>query len=716
LRAAGIAAATRRLLARAHGNASSRRPGFRYPVHRPVPGPVRPLMRVIALGSAIVVGLLWIASVEMLARDRDEAITAAIRNNANRAIAYQQFVERTLDAARLALDHFAQTLPPTAAPAGAPPRLLDDPLARNPLFAAVVVADAAGNVRGTSIPAMPATNIADRPSFRDARATTAARPYAIGLPSMSRDVGQPVLSVSRAIRRADGRFAGAVAVRIPLARFTDFSRDAQVDADDVIALVRSDGMTLAQRQRDRVSYGERIQGDPAMWRAAAGNSGRYMGVDGNGVRRLFNWRRVSTFGVIASSGVGEADMLAIPNLRHWRTFWFLSVITVAVFSFTALAMYGLWRRENAARDLADTNDRLREAQRIGGIGDWQYDFAGDRLILSDHLCRMHGRDPADDRLPARAALRLVARADRRRLLAAVRVALVARVPQSCDIVARVGGRSASHRRVRIVAIGSGAAPSLMGTEQDINAEMAHAALRDEVAHGARIEAMNLMAATIAHEIAQPLTAAANYIAAAQFAGGVNIELMRDLLGKARAQIGLTHGIIQRARDMAANRRGESAARLQEVVDEALALLRVASPGCTVAFSCDLDPAAPWLAADKVQVQQVLLNLLRNACQAVGARAGGAVVLTSRLQADGMVMLSVSDNGPGLPADAPDIFAPFISSNRTGGLGLGLSICRAIVESYAGQIQAIPTTEGARISFTLPILAVAAPSRRLAEHA
>ncbi|MHA6718778.1 sensor histidine kinase [Sphingomonas sp. RS6] len=695
------------------------RAGFRYPTHRPVLGPVRPLMLVILLGSAIVAGMLWIASLEMLARDRAEAIETAIRENNNRVVAYEQFVDRTLAIAQLALDHFAQTLPPIAAPApaAAPPRLLDDPLARNPLFASVMVADAAGNVRSASVPGLPAMNIADRSGFRELQASSPAQRYAIGRTAMSAALGRPVVSIGRALFHPDGRFAGLVAVRIPVERFTDFNRDARTADSDLIALVRGDGVTLARRQGGRVSYGERIRDHAAVWRGTDGSSGAFVGaLPTDGVRRLVSWRRLPVFDVVAATGVGESDLLAAVNRRRHRTFAFLGVITVALFAFAGLAMYGLWRRETVARDLAGTNDRLCEAQRIGGIGDWEYDVASDRLILSDHLCRMHGRDPADDLMPARAALRLVERGDRGRLLAAVRDAIVTRTPQSCDIQMCSGDRAVSHRRVRIVATGTGAALSLIGTEQDINAEKAHAALRDEVAHGARIEAMNLMAATIAHELAQPLTAASNYIAAARFAGTTNIELMRDLLGKARAQIGLTHRIVERARDMAANRRGESAAQVAEVVEEAVALLRIATPGCAVAFAFDLDPAAPWLAADKVQVQQVLLNLLRNAVQAVSGRLDGEVVVASRLQPDGMVQLSVSDNGPGLPADAPDIFSPFISSSRAGGLGLGLSICRAIVESYGGQIQAAPTNEGARISFSLPLLAVARVERRDVQRA
>lgn len=687
--------------------------GFRYPVHRPTLGPLRPILLSIAIGATVVAALLWSAGEQMLAQARADALAAATRENANRSIAYEQFVARTLDSARLAIDHYAdrfRTITPTPGHSTAP-QLLDDAIARNRLFASVAVADAAGVVRWASVPGLPVLNFADHPIFRHLRADRSDR-VTISVPEVSPFVHRPLISISRAIRDADGRFRGAIVVRIPVERFVDFNQGAMTRPLDVISVIRLDGITLARRTGAKISYGENLAGKLPMRHQLAEPNGTYVGPSAfTGIRRVFSHRRLGDYGIFVTTGTAERDILAGEEARSIRARGITLGITLAIVLFAGLAMFALRRREKAARDLAGTNDRLHEAQRIGGIGDWEYDMASDRLVLSDQLCRMYDRAPADDMVDGRTALAVLPSQDRRQLLAAIRAAITTRRPQSCDVTARTGKRHPSHRRIRIAPIveADGSITSLMGTDQDINAETAHAALRDEIAHGARVQAMNIMAATIAHEIAQPLTAASNYLAAAK----LGEDRQHDLLDKARAQIGLAHGIMQRARDMAANRRAGGAARIAEAVDDALSLLRASMPGCTVDFSVDLDAQALWVAADKVQVQQVLLNLLRNSVQAVGKRGKAKIVIASAQQPDGTVQLSVTDNGPGIRA--PDsIFTPFASSRPASGLGLGLSICRTIVESYGGHICAdAGRTGGARLSFTLPGLAFAETSSEFA---
>ncbi len=691
-----------------HRPAAPLRRGFRYPVHRPMLGPLRPILLLIAIGATVVAALLWSAGEQMLAQARADALAAATRENANRAIAYEQFVARTLDSARLAIDHYADRFPALAPMPGraAPPRLLDDPIARNRLFASVAVLDAAGVVRWASVPGLPALDLAEHPTFRQLRDDRSGR-VTISAAEISRFVPRPLISISRAIRDQNGGFRGAVVVRVPVERFVDFNQGAATRPLDVISMIRLDGITLARRTGAKISYGENLAGKLPMRHQQADPNGTYVGPSAfTGIRRVFSHRRLSDYGIFVTTGIAERDILGGEEARSTRVRAMTTGITLAIALFAGLAMHALRRRERAARDLAGTNDRLHEAQRIGGIGDWEYDIASDRLILSDQLCRMYDRAPADDMVDGRAALTVLPSQDRRRLLAAVRAAIITRRPQSCDVIARTGKRHRSHRRIRIVPIveADGSIASLMGTEQDVNAEKAHAALREQIAHGARVQAMNIMAATIAHEIAQPLTAASNYIAAAQLGAGTPAHAA-ELLRQGRAQIGLAHGIMQRARDMAANRQAGGAARIAEAVDDAVSLLRASSPGCAAHVTVELDPAAAWVAADKVQVQQVLLNLLRNSLQAVGNRADAQVVVASAQQADGTVLLSVTDNGPGIHAPEA-VFTPFASSHPASGLGLGLSICRAIVESYGGRIYVDGgVLRGARLCFTLPGLAM-----------
>lgn len=678
--------------------------GFRYPVHHPGEPALRPVVVPIVAGTVAMLVLLWALALQTIAQGRHDAIASAGWRTVNRAVAFEQFVARTFDVARLATDHLAEKLGPPRA-TGAAPRLLDDPVARNPLFAGTGVVDAQGNLRWTSTPdAAPAPlTAADLDALRADRQGHA---HIFG-PARLRPGGPALVTFARPVRDARGVLLGAAFARIPVARLVDFNRDARTRPNDLVSILRdSDGITLARRTGDRISWGENLNGRLPRLREPL-EAGAYVARGAlTGMRRIFCNRPIAGYGLTATFSFAEADMLAPEAVHARRIVRMMLLITLAILLFAALAVQALRRRESATRDLAGLNDRLREAQRIGGIGDWEYDVPRDRLVLSEQLCRMHGRTPEQRLISGREALAAFAAEDRRKLLQAVRHALAEQRPQSCDLVSRHDRRSASSHRIRIVPIvcPDGVARSLIGTDQDINVERSHAALRDTVAHGARVEAMNVMAATIAHELTQPLTAASNYLAAARFARDAVRVPIESLLDKARDQIQLAARIIERARDMAANRRGAATARVAEAVDDAVALLRAARLEDVPRIVLVLDPEAPLVAADKVQVQQVLLNLLRNAAEAVAGRPDARIVVASLLQADGMVQLSVSDNGPGI--DRPDaLFAPMRSAGGSGGLGLGLSICRTIVESYGGRIYAdLHLERGARLCFTLPALA------------
>jgi two-component system sensor kinase FixL len=330
------------------------------------------------------------------------------------------------------------------------------------------------------------------------------------------------------------------------------------------------------------------------------------------------------------------------------------------------------------------------------------------VILSDQLCLMYGRDPGDDIVDPAEALAHLDDVNRAILLAAFRAAVDGKRPESCEVVAHMDDDTVSYRRIRIVPMfgPDGVVRTLMGTEQDITAEKVHQQLRDEVAHMSRVEAMNVMAATIAHELAQPLTAASNYVAAVRISARQRADAdpaMIALLVKAGEQIGLTSKIMERARDMVANgTAGEHRAVLAEIVEDAIALVKIANRDYAAALSEQLDPEVRLVAADKVQIQQVLLNLLRNACEAATSHDTPRVTVSSR-RYGGMVLISVEDNGPGIPGELGDVFSPFASS-KDGGLGLGLSICRAIVDSYGGRIWSEPgRATGAAVCFTLPSL-------------
>ena len=230
-------------------------------------------------------------------------------------------------------------------------------------------------------------------------------------------------------------------------------------------------------------------------------------------------------------------------------------------------------------------------------------------------------------------------------------------------------------------------------------------LHADLVHMARVSAMDEMGAALAHELNQPLTAVMLYLQAIKRAndgdrdGAALPETARAIFEKALREAERAGHIIQRMRHFVEKR--EPRRRwldLNTLVDDAVELTLLASPPgtrITRALACDL----PQVAVDPVQIQQVLVNLLRNAVEAVRTRAEPEVKVATRRSADA-VDLTVVDNGPGIAADAlPSLFRPF-SSSKGEGLGLGLAISRTIAQTHGGDLTVEPGGDGRGARFTL----------------
>jgi two-component system, LuxR family, sensor kinase FixL len=231
-------------------------------------------------------------------------------------------------------------------------------------------------------------------------------------------------------------------------------------------------------------------------------------------------------------------------------------------------------------------------------------------------------------------------------------------------------------------------------------------LQSELVHISRLTAMGEMASTLAHELNQPLAAIANYLKGVrrliERQGGEQSTVIRDAVEKAAEQALRAGDIVRRLRDFVARgeteRRVESLAKLVEEAS-ALALVGAKEQGIRVRTQYDLD--VDLVLADKVQVQQVLLNLMRNAVEAMAGTPRRDLLL-STAAADGMVVINVADTGPGIDVEfAPQLFQPF-ATTKPHGMGVGLSISRTIVEAHGGRIWTEPNPGGGTIfRFTLP---------------
>jgi two-component system sensor kinase FixL len=179
-------------------------------------------------------------------------------------------------------------------------------------------------------------------------------------------------------------------------------------------------------------------------------------------------------------------------------------------------------------------------------------------------------------------------------------------------------------------------------------------------------------------------------------------LLRDALGKAGDQALRAGQIIRRLREFVA--RGDSERRVESVkrlIEEASALALVGTKDQGIRVRFQFDPAVDPVLVDKVQIQQVLLNLLRNAVEAMEAAQRRELVISTAAGDDHTVAISVVDTGAGIaPELMSQLFQPFVTNKRHG-MGVGLSICRTIVEAHGGQITVEPNPAGGTIfRFTL----------------
>lgn len=233
-------------------------------------------------------------------------------------------------------------------------------------------------------------------------------------------------------------------------------------------------------------------------------------------------------------------------------------------------------------------------------------------------------------------------------------------------------------------------------------------LQAELLQVSRLSIMGEMASGLAHELNQPLTAIMNYVQACrrllERGDRAGQERARELMDKAVVQASRGGQIIHRLRRFMATGETERAPEpVNKVVEEASALALVGAGDKGVALRSELAADLPDVMIDKVQIHQVLINLIRNSIDALAGIEGRSVTVRTAPGDDGEVEIAVADSGPGVPPDvAKRLFQPFVTT-KPDGMGIGLSICRTIVDAHGGRIWlSDPPGGGAVFHFTLPV--------------
>ncbi|MBI3516170.1 MAG: PAS domain S-box protein [Proteobacteria bacterium] len=379
-----------------------------------------------------------------------------------------------------------------------------------------------------------------------------------------------------------------------------------------------------------------------------------------------------------------------------------------------------------ARDRAAGQTELAALFDQPAVGVKRVALGGRLLAVNRKLCELLGYDSAE-LLQLRVA-EITHPEDRERELQLIDQ-LTGQDACSYSIEKRQIGRTGAEIWTRVTATlaldGASGAPVWIALVEDIDAhrragqelrlerqatERRLNELQTELLHASRINEMGQLASALAHELNQPLTAANSYIGAVRRmvqSGSASVARLLEIMDKASAQIGRAGQTIHRLRTLIEKGETERATHdLNAVVQEASALALIGAQHASVHLSMALATLIPPVLIDRIQVQQVILNLVRNAVEAMSGVERRHLTLATRQVDDAYAEVSVSDTGPGLPPEiAARLFRPFVSTKPTG-LGIGLSICRSIVDAHGGNLRADRNSDGGTVfAFTLPLAAM-----------
>jgi signal transduction histidine kinase/CheY-like chemotaxis protein len=379
-------------------------------------------------------------------------------------------------------------------------------------------------------------------------------------------------------------------------------------------------------------------------------------------------------------------------------------------------------RKKAEQALRRSEAYLLEAQRLSRTGSFGWDVASGKIYWSDETFRIFQCDPAtaptlqtvvdrthpEDREDVRRTIEHAA-AEKHDFAHEYRLVMPDGLVKHVTVLAR---RTLAEDAESVVFVGA-----VTDITERKRAEEEHARLRELEADLARVNRVSMMgelAASLAHEIKQP-------IAAAMMNAGLFLRWLENeppRIEDARRKVPAIVRDLTRASDIidrnhAFYRRGSTRPELidlNEVIRHMIALLRDTADRSSISIRAQLDPAIAMTSADRVQLQQVLMNLMLNGIEAM-AGGSGALTITSTRNEDDQLMVSVGDSGIGLPAEGPErIFAAFFTT-KPDGTGIGLSLSRRIIESHGGRLWASANTpRGAVFHFTVPTSDGAAPDR------
>ena len=430
-----------------------------------------------------------------------------------------------------------------------------------------------------------------------------------------------------------------------------------------------------------------------------------------------NWAAVQKWNLSQSLVPADAEIRhQAPSL--WEThrtliLWTTFLVLIQSALIIGLLAQRLWRRR-AEQALHEVEERVALAAEAARLGAWELNIKTNKLWLSDKARDLF-------KFPPNAPITVDAFHDRTHLEdrairdGAFSQALETRGGYDIEYRATLPDGTVRwiHDRAQFVTDNAGSLRHLLGVSMDVTqrkqAEEQARKSREQIDRLTRISLLGEMTASIAHELNQPLSAIVSNASAAQRflqKGQLDAVTMEEILEDVGADARRAHDVIQHIRNTI--KKGAAVRErinLNNVVNQVAHSIR---PDARI-YSCEietfLDPSVPDVEGDPVQIQQVLINLVSNAFDAMSETPAKQrkVQITTERNGDGTICVSVRDHGTGIREDARErLFEQFFTTKEDG-LGMGLAIVRSIIETHGGQISAENVDGGgARFRFSLPL--------------
>lgn len=409
----------------------------------------------------------------------------------------------------------------------------------------------------------------------------------------------------------------------------------------------------------------------------------------------------------AQAGLVAAGVLRMPIIV---SFPFLAVLLAMSYELSRDVL----RAAQLGRELRESEARMTLAAEAAGFGVWMWSVARNQIWASERWLSLFGFAP-DATITFENVIQRVHPDDREMVESAVRHAMENQADYRGEYRVLLPDRTQRwvSARGRVFPDGDGKAARMLGAAVDITdrkqSEQEIAQQRNQLTHLSRVNMLGELAGSLAHELNQPLTAVlSNAQAAQRFLAHDPVDLneVREILADIVAEDKRAGEVIRRLRLLL--KTGEvqnQPLNVNEIVQEVLKLVRSDLVNQNFTSQTELAPYLPVIRGDRVQLQQVLLNLVMNGCDAMAgaARNNRQLTISTELSGDDSVHVSVADRGGGIdPEKLELVFEPFFTT-KPHGLGLGLAVCRTIITAHGGKLWATNNPErGATFHFSLPV--------------